>query len=98
MRQLVTGEGGPEYVGLLPLPSTLAAAAGAGQLPVVQHLRRHGCPWEEEAGAGEAEADERYEEAASKASCLYAGVAGVTSFWARAALWVAADCVPFPAQ
>jgi hypothetical protein len=48
VRRLVTGEGGLEEVGSLGLglsASTLDAAAGAGQLAVMQHLRQRGCPW-----------------------------------------------------
>jgi hypothetical protein len=51
VRRLATGEGGLEDVGTLGLaPSIklLAAAAGSGQLAVVEHLLRRGCPWGKE--------------------------------------------------
>jgi hypothetical protein len=49
-RRLVTGEGGKGILdfgslGIPPSETWLIAAAGAGQLATVQHLRRHGCAW-----------------------------------------------------
>jgi hypothetical protein len=44
VRLLVTGEDAEDVGSLAPSASVIRAAAGAGQLAVVQHLRQLGCP------------------------------------------------------
>lgn len=50
VQRLVTGEGGLEHAGMLGITACtdmLTAAASAGHLHVVQHLRQRGCDWDD---------------------------------------------------